>query len=61
MDFKVIASWVDHKDGRVLVAKTYRHLRETHWFEMATRMTLSATTAEAAPANVVPLAPAATA
>ena len=60
MDFKVIASWVGHKDGGVLVAKTYGHLRDTHSFEMAKRMTFSATTAETAPANVVPLAAAAT-
>lgn len=39
IDFKVIASWVGHKDGGVLVAKTYGHLRDTHSFEMAKRMT----------------------
>ena len=60
VDFKVIANWVGHKDGGVLVAKTYGHLRDEHSFEMAKRMTFSATAAEAAPANVVPLAAAAT-
>jgi len=39
MDFKVIAGWVGHKDGGVLVAKTYGHLRDVHSFEMAKRMT----------------------
>lgn len=31
-----------HKDGGVLVAKTYGHLRDTHSHEMAKRMTFSA-------------------
>lgn len=39
IDFKVIAAWVGHKDGGILVAKTYGHLRDTHSFEMAKRMT----------------------
>jgi integrase len=39
IDFKTIAAWVGHKDGGVLVAKTYGHLRDTHSFEMAKRMT----------------------
>jgi len=43
VDFKVIASWVGHKDGGLLVAKTYGHLRDTHSFEMAKRMVFSAT------------------
>lgn len=30
VDFKTIAAWVGHKDGGVLVAKTYGHLRDTH-------------------------------
>lgn len=42
IDFKVIAGWVGHKDGGVLVAKTYGHLRDTHSNDMATRMTSSA-------------------
>lgn len=42
VDFKVIAAWVGHKDGGLLVAKTYGHLRDTHSYEMAKRMTFSA-------------------
>ena len=42
VDFKTIAVWVGHKDGGVLVAKTYGHLRDTHSAEMAKRMTYSA-------------------
>lgn len=61
VDFNVIAGWVGHKDGGVLVAKTYGHLRDTHSFEMAKRMTFSATAAEATPGNVVLLPTAATA
>ena len=47
IDFKVIAGWLGHKDGGILVAKTYGHLRDTHSFEMAKRMTNSAHDAEA--------------
>jgi len=39
VDFKTIAAWVGHKDGGLLVAKTYGHLRDTHSFDMAQRMT----------------------
>ena len=42
IEFKVIAGWLGHKDGGILVAKTYGHLRDTHSFEMAKRMTNSA-------------------
>ena len=42
VDFKTIAAWVGHKDGGLLVAKTYGHLRDSHSFEMAKRMTFSA-------------------
>ena len=42
IDFKVIAGWVGHKDGGLLVAKTYGHLRDTHSTEMAKRMTFTA-------------------
>ncbi len=52
VDFKVIAGWVGHKDGGVLVAKTYGHLRDAHSFEMAKRMTF---TAEQAPVNAITL------
>ncbi len=45
VDFKTIAAWVGHKDGGLLVAKTYGHLRDAHSFEMAKRMTFSATEA----------------
>ena len=40
VDFKTIAAWVGHKDGGLLVAKTYGHLRDTHSYEMAKRITL---------------------
>jgi integrase len=43
VDFKTIAAWLGHKDGGLLVAKTYGHLRDTHSQEMAMRMTFSAT------------------
>jgi integrase len=42
VDFKTIAAWIGHKDGGLLVAKTYGHLRDTHSSEMARRMTFSA-------------------
>ncbi len=42
IDFKVIAGWLGHKDGGLLVSKTYGHLRDAHSFEMAKRMTFSA-------------------
>ncbi|EDY21114.1 integrase family protein [Chthoniobacter flavus Ellin428] len=38
-DFKVIAGWLGHKDGGVLVAQTYGHLRNEHSTAMAKRMT----------------------
>lgn len=40
VDFKTIASWVGHKDGGILVAKTYGHLRDSHSQTMAMRMKL---------------------
>lgn len=42
VDFKAIASWVGHKDGGLLVAKTYGHLRDEHSALMAQRMTFGA-------------------
>ena len=39
MDFKAIAGWLGHKDGGVLAAKTYGHLRNEHSAAMAQRMT----------------------
>ena len=38
-DFKVIAGWLGHKDGGVLVAMTYGHLRNEHSTAMAKKMT----------------------
>lgn len=38
-DFKVIAGWLGHKDGGVLAAMTYGHLRNEHSAAMAKRMT----------------------
>jgi integrase len=52
--FKVIAGWLGHKDGGVLVARTYGHLRDEHSAAMAKRMNWAASTAD--PANVVPMA-----
>jgi integrase len=54
IDFKTIAGWLGHKDGGLLVAKTYGHLRDEHSAAMAKRMNWGASTAE--PANVVPMA-----
>lgn len=50
IDFKVIAGWLGHKDGGVLVARTYGHLRDEHSTLMAKRMTFDASD-EAAPAK----------
>ena len=46
-DFKVIADWLGHKDGGVLVAMTYGHLRSEHSAAMAKRITFDALLAEA--------------
>lgn len=43
VDFKVIASWLGHSDGGILVAKTYGHLRQQHSEAMAQKMTFDAT------------------
>ena len=40
-DFKVIAGWLGHKDGGVLAAMTYGHLRNEHSTAMAKRMTFT--------------------
>ncbi len=42
-DFKVISGWAGHKDGGVLVAMTYGHLRHEHSAAMAKRLTFDAT------------------
>jgi integrase len=39
IDFKAIAGWLGHKDGGVLAAKTYGHLRNEYSAAMAQRMT----------------------
>ncbi len=51
-DFKVIAGWLGHKDGGVLVAMTYGHLRGEHSAAMAKRITFDAVD-EKPPVNVV--------
>jgi len=38
IDFKTIAAWQGHKDGGVLIAKTYSHLRSEHSDNMAKRL-----------------------
>ena len=53
-DFKVIAGWLGHKDGGVLVAMTYGHLRSEHSAAMAKRITFDAAT-ESLPGNVIRL------
>jgi site-specific recombinase XerD len=53
VDFKVIAGWLGHVDGGVLVAKTYGHLRDVHSREMAKRITFDAS--YETPSNVVPM------
>lgn len=42
VDFKAIAGWLGHRDGGVLVAKTYSHLRDKHSHTMAAKMTFDA-------------------
>ena len=42
VDFKAIGGWLGHKDGGVLAAKTYGHLRNEHSAAMAQRMTFDA-------------------
>lgn len=42
IDFKVIAEWLGHKDGGILVAQTYGHLRNEHSRAMALKMTYEA-------------------
>jgi integrase len=41
INFKVIAAWLGHNDGGVLVAKTYGHLRSEFSAEMAERMAIT--------------------
>ena len=42
VDFKTIAEWLGHKDGGVLAAKTYGHLRAEHSTAMAKKITFDA-------------------
>jgi integrase len=51
-DFKVIAGWLGHKDGGVLVAMTYGHLRSEHSAAMAKRIVFDVERGDVA-ANVV--------
>jgi integrase len=46
VDFKAIAGWLGHKDGGVLAAKTYGHLRNEHSAAMAQRMTFDLSTSD---------------
>lgn len=55
IDFKTIAGWLGHKDGGILVAKTYGHLRNEHSAAMAQRMTYDVEENDN-PANVVQMA-----
>jgi integrase len=55
-DFKVIAGWLGHKDGGILVARTYGHLRDEHSTMMAQRMTFDLAKPDNEPANVVRMA-----
>jgi integrase len=53
-DFKVIAEWLGHRDGGVLVAMTYGHLRSEHSAAMARRITFDANSITVRD-NVIPL------
>jgi integrase len=59
VDFKAIAGWLGHKDGGLLVARTYGHLRDEHSAAMAKRMTFSAAESEESLKNIVAFSPAA--
>jgi integrase len=39
IDYMTIAGWVGHKDGGVLIGKTYGHLNREHTVRMAKRLT----------------------
>jgi integrase len=45
-NFKVVAEWLGHKDGGVLVAKTYGHLRPDFSAQVAERMSIHPATAK---------------
>ncbi len=52
-DFKVIAGWLGHRDGGVLVAMTYGHLRHEHSAAMAKRITFDAAIGEQLDVGIV--------
>jgi len=52
IDFKAIAGWLGHKDGGLLVARTYGHLRDEHSAAMALRMTFGMKEAQNVAAGV---------
>jgi integrase len=39
IDFMTIAKWVGHKDGGVLIGRTYGHLNREHMKKMASKLT----------------------
>jgi integrase len=39
IDFKTLSSWQGHRDGGVLIARTYSHLRNEHSENMAKKLT----------------------
>jgi integrase len=41
VDFKTISSWQGHRDGGVLIAKTYSYLRNEHSELMAKRLAVA--------------------
>src|ERR1039458_9955880 len=46
IDFRTVAGWLGHRDGRALLARTYSHLRAEHSVEMAKRMVFDAAAGE---------------
>ena len=46
VDFKTIAAWQGHRDGGVLIAKTYSHLRNEHSDNMARKLVETGSTGE---------------
>ncbi len=54
-DFKVIAGWLGHKDGGVLVAMTYGHLRSEHSAAMAKRIVFDAQAQTSQAENIIEL------
>jgi integrase len=39
IDYMTIAKWVGHRDGGVLIGKTYGHLNREHMQKMAGKLT----------------------